>query len=163
MNMLMNFWVPQKLANPPEHLGDCSLLMTACATAWLMFPTWQGVLTWIWDASCAPRLAFRAAPPGRGQGWGWWWGNDHSPCRRSSTSSPGAGDVPPGSCWIHKHNNLIQCSMATKCTSTKRQATNSVPQAIYSHTVLQVQGWLADRIPLPSFEMRICLKMAYIP
>jgi hypothetical protein len=73
-------------------------------------PNWNGVLTWIWDASCVPQVAFHAARPGTDQGWGWWQDSDHS-CCRSSTRSPGAGDAPAGFCGTHRHISFIRFSM----------------------------------------------------
>lgn len=116
----------------------------------LRFPV-NGVLTWIWGASCVPRVAFHAAPPGRGQGWGWWWDNGRSPCRRSSTRSPGTGDVPAGFCGTHKH--AFHFSMAPKIMGTMRHDTNNTQLYLLMipHYRRVAEG-STDRILLPYLQ-----------
>jgi hypothetical protein len=109
----------------------------------------KGLLTWIWGASCVSRVAFHAAPLNRGQRWGLWGDNGRSSCRRSSTRSPGAGDVPAAFCDTHKHKHFIAA------LSTKLQAQSDTKQTNHSyiHTSFRtckvlLQG-STDRIRLP--------------
>lgn len=115
-------------------------------------PNWNGVLTWIWDASCVPQVAFHAARPGRDQGWGWWRDNGH-PCCRSSKRSPGAGDAPAGFCGTHRHiSQFHSFQHDPKYIITKWQHTKS--HTLHTYTVF-LEGYIHQIPPfsLPAFKL----------